>query len=289
MDGATVKAVLRGKMGLSSSIVKRLKQAENGILLNGSPVHVDKRVQIGDRLELTLFDTPSSGIEPVPIPLDILYEDEDMLAVNKPPAMPTHPSQNHHTDTLANGIMYYYRDCPFTVRVITRLDKDTSGVVLIAKHALSAQRLSDAMREKKIFKEYLAAVNGIPNPQKGTISLPLGRMPGSVILRCVTPEGKTAITEYETLWTEKELSLVRLHPLTGRTHQLRVHMSHSGTPIYGDDLYGAPQREERVRLHCSSLSLPHPATGEPLKITAPLPEDIRELFSKQHQERIEED
>ncbi len=278
MHGCTVKAVLRKHMGISASIVKRLKQTENGILLNGKCVHVDARVQRGERLELTLYDTGSETIVPVKLPLCILYEDEDILIVNKPAGMPTHPSQNHHTDTLANGVMYHFRENSVTFRVITRLDRETSGVVLIAKHSFAAQKLSDAMQAQRIRKEYIAAVCGTPNPETGRISAPIGRQPGSMILRCVTETGKKAVTEYENLRTHQGLSLLRLYPLTGRTHQLRVHLRHIGTPIYGDDLYGAPQIGERTRLHCHAICFSHPMTGEELQITAPIPEDILSLF-----------
>ncbi len=274
LQGKTVRWILRRYLELSAGLVKQLKETERGICLSGESVRVNRLVQAGECLVLTVTETDSPNISPVPMPLSILYEDEDVLAVNKPGGMPTHPSQNHHTDTLANGVMAYFQERAFTFRAITRLDKDTSGAVLIAKHTLSAYRLSDAMQKNLIQKEYLALVNGIPEPENGVISLPIGRREGSVILRCVSPEGKPAVTEYETVKAGEGTALVRLRPITGRTHQIRVHLSHRGNPIVGDDLYGAPQTEERVHLHCRRLTFPHPETKELITVTAPLPRDM---------------
>ena len=283
LHGRRIKYLLRNHMGLSAALVKRLKNTSGGILLDGESVYVDRQVTRGQVLELNIVDTASDNIEPKDIPLDSIYEDEDIIALNKPRAMPTHPSQNHHDDTLANGVMYYFRECDFTFRVITRLDRDTSGVVLVAKNSLSAQILSDDIKNKKILKEYIAVVNGVPTPSEGTVCAPIKRAEGSTILRCVARDGKEAVSEYTLEKTSGDISLVRLRPLTGRTHQLRVHMSHIGTPIYGDDLYGAPQVGEATRLHCASVSFEHPVTKIPLTLTAPVPEDIYRFFRGQKQ------
>lgn len=272
----TVKELLH-RNGVSSSLMTELKESEDGILLNGKKVFVNEKVKTGDRLLITLKDK-RSDIAPSDIPLLVLYEDEDIIAVNKPRNMPIHPSQNHHGDTLANALMHYFLGEDFTFRVITRLDKDTSGVVLLAKNPLSGAILGEAMKKGSIKKEYLALVNGKMNPEKGEINAPIGRREESVILRCVTPLGKEAITFYETLQSNGDYSLVKLSPLTGRTHQIRVHLSYIGNPIYGDDLYGAAQKDERVRLHCSKISFCHPITGEEMTIEAPLMEDM-DVFS----------
>ncbi len=171
LDGCRVKSMLRDRLGLSSGIVTELKRTENGIVLNGEEVYVNCVASKGDILVLKVCDGNSSNIVARDIPLEILYEDEDIIAVNKPRSMPTHPSQNHYEDTLANGIMYYFRGQSFTFRAITRLDRDTSGVVLIAKNPVSAQMLGDDMKNKKIRKEYLAVVNGIPEPKNSRIVL----------------------------------------------------------------------------------------------------------------------
>ena len=278
LHGRRIKYLLRNHLGMSAALVKRLKNAQDGIMLDGRRVFVTEQVASGQELVLNVYDEASENIEPVEMPLDIIYEDDDIIALNKPRAMPTHPSQNHHADTLANGVMYYFRSSDFTFRVITRLDRDTSGVVLVAKNALSAQRLSDDIKNKRISKVYTAAVNGVPEPAYGRISAPVKRADNSAILRCVAPGGKESVTEYEVQKTLAGISLVTLKPLTGRTHQLRVHMSYIGTPIYGDDMYGAPQINERTRLHCASVSFVHPMTKENITVEAPVPEDIRELF-----------
>lgn len=265
-------------MGISAALIRKLKNTPGGIKLDGKSVFVTEDVVCGQEIELTFYDGNSQNIEPKDIPLSIIYEDEDIIVLNKPRSMPTHPSQRHYDDTLANGVMYYFKDRNFTFRAITRLDRDTSGLVLVAKNAFAAQRLGDDMKDKKIHKEYIAAVNGVPSPESGRISAPIKRVEKSTILRLVAPDGKEAITDYEVIKTKNNISLVRLYPLTGRTHQLRVHMSHIGTPIYGDDMYGAEQMNEQTRLHCISLSFTHPISRKELTLSAPIPNDINELF-----------
>lgn len=273
MDNRKIKYILSGTLKLSGNNIKKLKQAE-GIILNGESVHVDRAVKEGDELVLLFPSEQSQNIVPEEICLDILYEDEDLIAVNKPPMMPTHPSKEHYSGTLANGVMHYFKG-KFTFRVITRLDRETSGVVIIAKNSLAAQRLNDDMKQRKINKEYAAVVNGTPMPHEGIINAPIKRSDG--MRRCVAPDGKETITNYSVEKTAGGLSFVKLTPITGRTHQLRVHMHHIGTPIYGDDMYFAPQTGERVRLHCAKVELCQPITGERLVIKAPAPCDITEL------------
>ncbi|MBO5364851.1 MAG: RluA family pseudouridine synthase [Clostridia bacterium] len=281
LDGKSIKHVLRNEVQVSAAILTQLKKEENGILLSGEPAFVTRKVQAGDVLQATIRDGVSK-IEPREVPLEILYEDEDVIAVNKPRNMPTHPSQNHHGDTLANGLMEYFRGQNFTFRAITRLDKDTSGVVLVAKNPLSGAILVEEMKEGRIRKEYLAVTNGAPIPERGEISAPIRRREGSMVLRCVAPEGKTALTEYETISRGESLALVRLRPFTGRTHQLRVHLGHLGTPIFGDDMYGAPQTGEPTRLHCEKVSFRHPISREEIMVEAPIPLDMEELTEKNH-------
>ncbi len=279
LDGKSIKHILRNHLRASAAILTQLKKVEDGILLSGEPAFVTHRVRAGEVLKITIRDE-ASAIAPVEMPLAVLYEDEDIIAINKPRNMPTHPSRNHYEDTLANGLMGYFSGQKFTFRVITRLDKDTSGVVLVAKNPLSAAILVEDMKGGRIQKEYLALVNGFPNPRTGRILAPIRRKEGSIVLRCVAPDGKPAETFYETLMESGEFALVRLSPVTGRTHQLRVHLSHLGNPIYGDDLYGAPQTGESTRLHCSRISFRHPLTGKELNIEATMPEDMNDGFSQ---------
>ncbi len=276
LDGKTVAQILRNEFRASTAIVRQLKKEKDGILVSEEPAFVTRRVQKGEVLKITVRDGRSE-IEAREIPLEILYEDEDVIAVNKPRNMPTHPSQNHHGDTLANGLMYYFRSQNFTFRAITRLDKDTSGVVLVAKNPLSAAILTEEMKQGRIQKAYLAVTCGIPKPGMGRITAPIRRQEGSAILRCIAPDGKEAVTEYEILRENGRFALVRLTPGTGRTHQLRLHMRHMGTPIYGDDLYGAPQIGERTLLHCETLRFTHPLTRQICTVRASVPADMAEL------------
>ena len=274
-DKSKIKGILRQKLGISAAVLTKLKKSPEGILLNGEAVYATKEVKSGDIIEITLTDESSPNIEPTDIPLDIIYEDEDILAVNKPRNMPCHPSQNHHNDTLANGVIYYYKDKSFTFRVITRLDKDTSGGVIIAKNKISASVLSEQMLKGEIAKEYVALCHGTPQITSGEIDAPIARKEGSTIVREVNTAGKYALTKYEVIESFGEYSLIKANPITGRTHQIRVHLSHIGNPIYGDDMYGSPLKGERTRLHCRKISLTHPITSQKLTFEAPLPGDMK--------------
>ena len=280
LNNKTVKEILFNHLNLSNALVKKLKQTEDGITVNGAKVYVTKILNAGDKLTVNIRDKRSENIVPEEICLNILYEDEDIIVIDKKRGMPTHPSHNHHNDTLANGLMNYFKDKEFTFRAITRLDKDTSGIVLVAKNLISAQILGKAIREKKIIKEYVAVVNRNINPLEGEINYPIKRQEEGIILRCVAPDGKDSLTEYSTLETFRDYSLVKLIPVTGRTHQLRVHLSYIGHPIYGDDLYGAPQKDETLKLHCRKLIFNHPASDKLISIAAPIPDDINKLINK---------
>ncbi len=278
-NGKSVKHIIEREYSLSSRTLSKLKK-DGGIKVNGSVVTVRFCLSENDILTLSLDDTPSENIEKANIPLDVLYEDDDILLVNKPLAMPTHPSQGHHSDTLANAVMYRYRDTNFTFRAITRLDGDTTGVVLIARNALSAQRLTASLQQGIIKKEYVAVVPGKPEKKCGIIDAPIARCEDSVIKRRVSTDGKSAVTEYELEMTTTDglYSLVKAFPITGRTHQIRLHLSHIGIPIYGDFLYGTPIDGVRAYLHCRRLTFPHPTTKKVLTVEAPLPDDIKEII-----------
>ena len=278
-EGKSVKQLIDRNFSLSSRTLAKLKKS-GGITVNGKNVTVRYVLSQGDVLRLSLNDTESQNIEKVDIPLDVLYEDDDILAVNKPLGMPVHPSQGHHLDTLANAVMYRYRNESFTFRAITRLDGDTTGVVIIARNALSAQRLTDSLQNGGIKKEYAAVVVGVPENKKGFIDAPIARCEGSIIKRKVHESGKSAVTEYELEFSRGDgaYSLIKAHPITGRTHQIRLHLSHIGSPIYGDFLYGEPIDGVRAYLHCRRLTFHHPMTGEKLVIEAPLPRDMREIM-----------
>lgn len=273
MSGFEIKKILKNHFGFSSRLVTALKEGD-GITLNGKKEFVTKKTGPGDILKISLPDKASENIVPENIPLDILYEDDDLLAVNKPPKMPTHPSVYHNGNTVANAVAYYFRDIPFTFRAPSRLDRDTSGVLIIAKNAFSAGFIANEIKGGSFKKEYAAVCAGIPKPESGTVSAPIKREGDGIIKRVIAPDGKVAVTYYEVLETLGGLSLLRLLPKTGRTHQLRLHLSYIGTPIYGDFLYGTEVLGERLRLHCKSVTFTHPVSGEPLTVSAPLPDDM---------------
>ena len=277
-SGKTVKQIIYEHFSLSSRLVTKLKKS-GGIKINGNVVTVRYTLKENDVLTISVDDSQSSSIEPCNIPIDVIYEDEYLLAVNKPKAMPTHPSHKHRYDTLANAVMYRYKETPFTFRAITRLDEDTSGVVLIAKDANTAQKLSKMMSEGKIQKQYLAICDNTPKELCGIINAPIARDENSVIKRKISPDGKNAVTEYEVIQKLSDSRcLIRVYPKTGRTHQIRIHLSHIGCPINGDFLYGVQVGNERALLHCEALEFIHPITGEKTVIKADLPEDMQEII-----------
>lgn len=280
-NGMSVKQYLYGTLGYSSALVKKLKFNPGGIRVNGKDVTVRYALKTDDLLELT-YEASSENIVPTDIPLAIIYEDEYMIALDKPHGMPTHPSHNHYTDTLANAVMYYFtqKGLPFVFRAVNRLDADTSGIVLVAKEPHAAHLLADMMQAGGFTKKYTALLHG-KLTQGGVIDLPIMRAEDSTMLRRVdtsyTTNSKRALTSYEIISTVDDRTLVRASPITGRTHQLRVHFSHIGHPIYGDGLYGVCKDGSdypRLALHCSSLSFEHPMTHEHITLTSPTPNDI---------------
>lgn len=281
-DGTTVKVFLKHNK-ISSSMITRLKKLENGIMLNGQRVFVTAKLSKGDILELLTEsgDEYSEFIFPTEGKLDIIFEDEDFLAVNKPPYLPVHPSKGHPYDSLANIVVYYYKQKNenFTFRCVNRLDKDTSGVTLIAKNAYAHELMRRLSVENKIDKTYFAIVHGTPEPQSGTVDLPIYRPEEATIKRIVDDRGKPAVTVYETVKTNGKLSLMKIKLLTGRTHQIRVHFSYIGHPLAGDFLYGDENDGiiSRQALHCGELSFTHPISGKLLNLTAELPEDMKNI------------
>jgi pseudouridine synthase, RluA family len=291
-SGKTVLDFVRYELGLSRRILVRLKQTGGGISVNGQHVTVRAVLCAGDVLELLIED--DSGrvkeyIKPYDYPADIVYEDEYLVAVNKPPDMPTHPSHGHLDDTLANVMLNYYKDTPtpFIFRPVNRLDRDTSGLVLICKDQLTAHKMSALLKSGRVHKQYLAVLSGKINPLNGRIETYIKRVSDSIIMREAVSEGiesEHAVTEYECIASNDEYSIVNASPITGRTHQLRVHFAHLGYPICGDTLYGTEssiisrQALRRQALHSYKLEFPHPYTGEILKLTAPIPEDIRKIY-----------
>lgn len=277
-NGITIEKYLKSK-GYSSSNITALKKMENNVVVNGEWVHMNHKLSSGDLLKVNIHEEESSEkIPPTDIPLDIVFEDEDIIVINKPAGLPIHPSLNHYEYSLANGLAYYYlkQDKPFIFRCANRLDKNTSGLTVIAKHLVSANILSTMVKNRQFHREYYAIVRGCPNPEKGTIDAPIARVDDSIITRCVDfQNGERAITHYEVINNKNGHSLVSIHLETGRTHQIRVHFKYIGYPLIGDHLYN-PDMEyiTRQALHSHRITFLHPITGESMDFTAPLPEDM---------------
>ena len=281
--GLRIEQYLR-RRGYSYQNLARLKKMRESILLNGAWTYMRTAVKDGDILTVHIQEPESSpNIPPVKLPLDIVYEDEDIVVVNKPAGMPVHPSLNNYENSLANGLMYYYQEQgkPFIFRCTNRLDRDTSGLTVVAKHMVSSSILSSMGMRHEITREYLAIVRGALNPSEGTIDAPIGRTGSSLIERKIDFEnGERAVTHYRVVEEQNEHSLVSLILETGRTHQIRVHMKYIGHPLVGDYLYN-PDMEyiDRQALHSHRLSFTHPVTGEKMEFTAPLPTDMRKILS----------
>ena len=274
---------LREEMRMSGGLMNKLKWQER-LLVNGIPQHTDYPVKPGDRLTVLLDEEPPD----VPAEdgeLHILYEDEHLLAVDKPAGMLIHPSRAQYTGTLANRVLGYYRKtrqkCGF--HPVTRLDRDTFGIVLLAKNAYAHAFFTEMQQEKTIKKIYHAVVLGGPEQEQGVIDAPIARLPLPSLLRQVSPEGKTCVTEYRVLERAGEFTLMELRPVTGRTHQLRVHCAHLGFPILGDPQYGGERLQEVNRklqipyqqLCAKKLTFPHPLTGENMNLSScPVPYKI---------------
>lgn len=281
-DGLRVEQFLRRK-GFSRQNLTQLKQMPKSVLVNGEHYFMRRILTAGDRLLICICEENSSEkIIPVSLPLDILYEDEDIIVLNKPADMPTHPSMKNYTNTLANALAWYYKEQekPFIFRCCNRLDRDTSGVTVAAKHLVSASILSSMGVKQEVTRRYLAIARGSVSPKSGTIDAPLGRKPGSIIERTIDYNtGETAVTHYQLETERNGHSLVSLRLETGRTHQIRIHMKHLGYPLIGDYLYN-PDMEHigRQALHSHTMSFCHPITGEFMEFTAPLPADMASII-----------
>ena len=274
-EGRIVKEYLFGALSLSRAQVTALKKKEEGILLNGAHVTVRAVLKANDILSLALEDEQDAeNLVPFDVPLQILYEDEDLVCVNKPDNMPTHPSHGHFDDTLANALAAYYQKQgrPFVFRAVNRLDRDTTGVVLVAKNKRCAAALSAQIMSRTIEKEYLALLEGMIEQDEGEIDRRILRVADSLIMRRTDDvEGEEALTSFRVLERRAGTTLVSAFPHTGRTHQLRVHFAYLGHPICGDSLYGrANEHLNGQALHAYRLCFTHPISGERLIVCAPL-------------------
>lgn len=289
-SGRTILSFLKSKIKISTSSLAKLKRDKKGILINGK--HVTVRYMLCDGDILTLNETDSAEDEnptliPVDLPINIIFENDDILLADKPPYMPTHPSHGHVDDSLANGIAYIYKEkgLPFVFRPIGRLDRNTSGISLIAKHSISASFLSYARRQDMIHKKYIAILCGKidSDGEYHIIDTYMKRQTESVIIRCIgsedDPDAFRAITHWRLLYSNEQISVVEAIPETGRTHQLRVHFAHIGHPILGDDVYGRESPYiKRHALHAACLTLPLPYNETKQTFYSIPPDDMKEAF-----------
>ena len=279
-DGQSVKVLLRRLWGISGSFLSRLKFRQ-AVTINGVPVTVRYAVRRGEVLAVDVSDLPGENphILPVDFPLDILYEDEDLLLINKPAGIAIHPAAlTEETATIAGAVAHYLHSDSF--HAVNRLDRGTTGVMAAAKTGFIHARCMTLLHTDGFRRDYRAVCEGVPQPPEGDIDLPLGRAEGSLLRRQVDAQGAPAHTHYEVLSAAHGRALLRLTPTTGRTHQLRVHMAAIGHPLTGDWLYGTEDREliARPALHSYHLRMTHPLTGAVIEVTAPLPEDMRRLL-----------
>ena len=259
---------------------------EGFVLLNGKPIKKRELPKQGDLISLTFTPRPEISLEPEEIPLEILYEDEHLLAINKPSSMVVHPGKGQPNHTFVNALLFHVkdlsRDDPIRPGIVHRLDKDTSGVLIAAKTPLAHMRLVDLFKKREMHKQYIAICKGNPSFQ-GVFSKPIGRDPYHREKMSIQEGGKEAITEIRSLAKDSTTSIVSLKPRTGRTHQLRVHLKHLGAPILYDPIYGTKGSDsDRLLLHALRLNFIHPITNEPLSLVAPLPTPFHPWFKKLH-------
>ena len=283
--GAEVKTLLRRVLRLSGTVLRRVKWLEDGITLDGARVNVRCRVSEGQTLSVRLTDpSPVSGVAPAEGPLDIVFEDPDLIVLNKAPGVLVHPGHGHLNDTLGNYLMRHYRQTgdESDFHPVHRLDRGTSGLMAVAKHAHAQEKLKNQLHTGAFRRVYLAVCDGVPPEPSGMVDAPIGPADVSPAARRVRPDGKPACTHYKVLQTFGPRSLVELELDTGRTHQIRVHMAHIGCPLTGDFLYGKAEGAPIARpaLHSARLELDHPITGERLAFDLPLPEDMQNLIGE---------
>ena len=279
-SGRKLRDILRQVMGVSYGAMKSAKW-DGRITVNGIPTPVDAIMREGDAVAIRWKDAPVYAVKPYPLPLIIPYEDEHLFVIDKPAPLASQSSANHPDDALENAL-FSHLGCPadYVYRPVNRLDKGTSGLMLVAKTPHAQHRLQQLLHTEDFRRTYLAVVEGhLPSP-RGTVDAPIGKEDAASIRRLVTADGKPSVTHYEVLRESAARSLVRLVLETGRTHQIRVHMAHLGCPVCGDFLYGTelPELPGRFALHSHEVQLLHPMTGEKLHIVSPLPDSLTSLL-----------
>lgn len=286
LAGIKVDTLLKRHLGLSGTVVRRIKWLPDGILVDGARVNTRFCPNEGQVLSVRLSDPERrSGILPAPGPLDIVYEDGDVVVLNKAPGVPVHPGPGHYSDTVGNYLLHYYdrEGAEGDFHPVHRLDRGTSGLLVVARHPHAQEVLKEQLHTDGFCREYLAVCQGTPQPPAGTVDAPLGPKPGSLVEQMVRPDGKPARTHYEVVKAGENCALVRLVLDTGRTHQIRVHLAHLGHPLVGDFLYGTeePDRIPRPALHSHRLTFRHPITRQEMSFTAPVPPDMKRLMEQE--------
>lgn len=274
-DGKKVEHFLRKQLGMSARVIKDVKFSENGLVLNGKRVRTIDLLHTGDKFTITFPDDTGEMFEPLPFPLEILFEDEDFLIVNKPAGLANHPSHNHQGDTLANAVAFHLKENgkQSVFRSVGRLDKGTSGIVICALNRFAAAAVSG-----KIYKEYEAVCEGVLTGE-GVIDAPIYRPDPIITVRTVDERGEKAVTEWRALKNVNGRTLLRIHLRTGRTHQIRVHFAHLGMPLTGDTMYGSPSDLiSHQALVCKYCRFTHPVTKEIIEIEVPTPEDWAKII-----------
>lgn len=280
--GRRLDSFLRRELGLSGTVIKRVKNQKDGICLDGAECYTSYPVRPGQVLEVRVGDLENGVTAPRPGELDIVYEDEDVMVLNKAAGIPTHPGPTNFYATLGNFVTHYINEkgSPYIFRPVNRLDAPTSGLMVVALHAHAHHVLKNLLHTPQFRRSYLAVCLGTPQPSEGVVDVPIGPSATSYLARQVSPEGQPCTTRYRVMAQGNGLALVALELETGRTHQIRVHMAHLGHPLAGDFLYGTEDKAliSRTALHSHRLEFLQPVTGERLCFEAPLPPDMQALF-----------
>lgn len=278
---SNVKEVLKAEFSMSDRLLLKLKKLDR-IYLNGNVTSANHLVLENDLIECYLdYKEDNSNIVPTEMPLNIIYEDEAYIVVNKPAGIPVHPSMDHYADSLSNGIAFYFNQIGLKkkIRPVNRLDKDTSGIVIFAKNEYIQECLVRQMKSKEFIKKYIAVVNGNLDNLEGTINAPIARKEGSIIERCVSETGDIAITHYKVLKRKTDFDIVECILETGRTHQIRVHFAYLGHSLLSDTLYGTSSSLiNRQALHAYEVEFTHPLSKKKVKYIATVPEDLNKLM-----------